>query len=119
VPKGEGKGWAKGKKASTDPRVAKNADAHRGQTYRSHVPPAEDHRRKGPPAATLWTGTLAYAVGLLATDGCQTDGRHIAFPSADRELVEILLRCLGKSNRIAPSPTRNGGCGPVSSSTSC
>jgi len=109
VPKGEGKDWAKGKKASTDPRVAKNAEAHRGRTYRRLTPVEQDHRRNGPSAPTRWTATLAYAVGLLATDGCQTDGRHIAFPSADRELVEILLRCLGKNNKIAPSPTRTGG----------
>jgi len=99
VVKGEGKGWSKGRKASDDPRIAKNAEAHRGKTYVPHLPPADDRRRRAAPASTEWTPTLAYAVGLLATDGCQTDGRHLAFPSADRELVEILLRCLGKTNR--------------------
>ena len=107
--KGEGKGWSKGRRASDDPRVAKNAAAHRGKRYRSHLAPLEDRRRKSAPASIEWTPTLAYAVGLLATDGCQTDGRHIAFPSADRELVEILLRCLGKTNKIAVAKTRTGG----------
>lgn len=109
VARGEGKGWAKGRRASNDPRIAKNAAAHRGKTYVSHVAPGADRRRKAPPASIDWTPTLAYAVGLLATDGCQTDGRHLAFPSADRELVEILLRCLGKTNRIAEIRTRTGG----------
>ncbi|HEX6062269.1 MAG TPA: hypothetical protein VF001_09395 [Candidatus Limnocylindria bacterium] len=106
---GEGKGWAKGRKASIDPRIAKNAEAHRGKTYQSHVNPEQDRRRRGPLASLEWTPTLAYAVGLLATDGCQTDGRHLAFPSADRELVEILLRCFGKTNKIATVRTKTGG----------
>jgi len=109
VPTGEGKGWSKGRKAADDPRVAKNAEAHRGRTYQSHLAPDRDRRRLSPPASTIWTPALAYAVGLLATDGCQTDGRHLAFPSADRELVEILLRCLGKTNKIAEIRTRTGG----------
>lgn len=109
MPRGEGKGWAKGRKAESDPRIAKNADAHRGQTYFSHIAPDQDRRRRSPPFAAEWTPILAYAVGLLATDGCQTDGRHLAFPSADRELVEILLRCLGKTKKIATVPTRTGG----------
>jgi hypothetical protein len=109
VVKGEGKGWSKGRKASDDPRIAKNAQAHRGKTYVPHPPPADDRRRRAAPASTEWTPTLAYAVGLLATDGCQTDGRHLAFPSADRELVEVLLRCLGKTNKIRAERTRIGG----------
>jgi len=109
VAKGEGKGWAKGRKASNDPRIAKNAEAHRGKTYQSHIGPEQDRRRKSPVACLEWTPTLAYAVGLLATDGCQTDGRHLAFPSADRELVEILLRCRGKTNKITTERTRTGG----------
>ncbi|MDP9245216.1 MAG: hypothetical protein M3O64_01060 [Chloroflexota bacterium] len=106
---GEGKGWAKGRKMSNDPRIARNAEAHRGKTYESHVGPEMDRRRKGPTTSTEWTPVLAYAVGLLATDGCQTDGRHLAFPSADRDLVEILLRCLGKTNKISEVRTRRGG----------
>lgn len=45
----------------------------------------------------VWTIELAYALGLLATDGCLSgDGRHIAFVSADEELVRTLLRCIGR-----------------------
>ena len=107
--RGEGKGWSKGRKAANDPRVARNAAAHRGKTYASHIAATADRRRLSAPASTEWTPRLAYAVGLLATDGCQTDGRHLAFPSADRELVEILLLCLGKTNKIAAARTRTGG----------
>lgn len=107
--KGEGKGWAKGRKAADDPRIAGNAAAHRGKTYTAHVPAQNDGRRRASPASTEWTPTLAYAVGLLATDGCQTDGRHLAFPSADRELVDILLGCLGRTNKVSAVRTRTGG----------
>ena len=109
VAAGEGKGWSKGLTAENDPRIEHNAAAHRGRTYVSHVAPMDDRRRHSAPASTKWTPRLAYAVGLLATDGCQTDGRHLAFPSADRELVEILLECLGKSNKIAEARTKTGG----------
>lgn len=106
---GAGKGWAKGRSAKDDPRIARNAEAHRGRTYVPRLDPATDRRRRSAPASTRWTPRLAYAVGLLATDGCQTDGRHLAFPSADRELVEILLGCLGKRNKISALQTANGG----------
>ena len=45
-----------------------------------------------------------------ARDGWLPDRRrHLAFPSADRELVEILLECFGKSNKIAEARTKTGG----------
>ncbi len=48
-----------------------------------------------------WTAELAYAVGLIATDGCLSpDGRHIDFTSNDRDLIETFERCLGITNRI-------------------
>lgn len=48
-----------------------------------------------------WTSNIAYAVGLLTTDGCLSpDGRHLEFTSNDRPLIETLRRCLGLSNRI-------------------
>lgn len=48
-----------------------------------------------------WTPELAYAVGLLATDGCLSpDGRHIDFTSQDIALIETLKDCLGIQNRI-------------------
>ena len=56
-----------------------------------------------------WSPRLAYALGLLATDGGLIRGRSISFPSADRELVEILLGCLEKQNKISLMRTRSGG----------
>ncbi|MBM4420855.1 MAG: hypothetical protein FJ034_04595 [Chloroflexi bacterium] len=96
------KGWSKGLTAGTDGRVARAAAAHRGMRYavrsRAHVPMG-------------WTARLAYAVGLIATDGCRSpDGRHVAFGSRDRDLVETLLGCLDKTHlRIAEQRTRKGG----------
>jgi len=107
---GEGKGWAKGRTAESDPRIARAAAAHRGKQYAPHVPSDQDRRRRSSNAFDpTWTPTLAYAVGLIATDGGLVRGRSISFPSADRELVELLLRCLGKSNMISVERSKRGG----------
>lgn len=48
-----------------------------------------------------WTHKLAYAVGLITTDGClSSDGRHIDFTSKDKDLVVTFRKCLGLTNRI-------------------
>jgi len=45
---------------------------------------------------TTWRPELAYAVGLLASDGCLlNDGRHIDLTSKDREQVATFRRILG------------------------
>lgn len=45
----------------------------------------------------VWTPDLAYAVGLIATDGCLITGKTtIDFTSHDRELVECFLSCIGR-----------------------
>lgn len=81
-----GKGWSKGLTAASDGRVARAAAAHRGLLYR--------HDRKPP---VDWSPALAYAVGLIATDGCLSgDGRHIAFVSKDEDLMRAFLRCVQK-----------------------
>lgn len=61
--------------------------------------------KRGPkPLARIsptWTRELAYAVGLITTDGCLSkDGRHIDFTSKNKDLVETFRTCLGISNRI-------------------
>lgn len=106
---GEGKGWANGRTANDDPRIARAAAAHRGMQYVPRVPPEQDRRRTSAPVDTTWTPTLAYAMGLMATDGCVVDGDHVSFPSADRELVELFASCLGKHNQISPFRTATGG----------
>jgi len=47
-----------------------------------------------------WGSSFAYAIGLLASDGClNSDGRHIIFASKDKELVEKFKGALGIQNR--------------------
>lgn len=51
--------------------------------------------------STDWSPQLAYAVGLITTDGCLSkDGRHIDFTSNDHSLVETFRICLNLQNRI-------------------
>lgn len=48
-----------------------------------------------------WTPEFAYAVGLIATDGClYNDGRHINFTSKDLQLIRTFMKCLNLNNRI-------------------
>src|SRR3989344_4125860 len=50
---------------------------------------------------------VAYAIGLLATDGCVSkDKRHIDFTSKDRELVDSFKKCLSLSVKVGKK--RNG-----------
>lgn|SRR3989338_5097603 len=45
---------------------------------------------------TKWRANLAYAIGLLATDGClSSDGLLIDFTSKDREQLLNFSKCLG------------------------
>src|SRR3989344_1435130 len=44
----------------------------------------------------VWSPELAYAVGLIASDGClSSDGRHLFFVSKDSEQIENFKKCLG------------------------
>jgi hypothetical protein len=44
----------------------------------------------------VWSPELAYAVGLIASDGCLlNDGRHLDFTSIDIEQIKNISRCLG------------------------
>lgn len=53
---------------------------------------------------------MAYIVGLTATDGClYSTRRKLNFKSKDRELVEIYLRLLGRTNRVKEQTTAIGG----------
>jgi len=48
-----------------------------------------------------WSHNLAYAIGLLTTDGCLSkDGRHIDFTSNDIDLIETFKSCLKLNNKI-------------------
>ena len=51
-----------------------------------------------------WTPELAYAIGLLTTDGnLSKDGRHITMRSSDTQLLRTFNKCLDRSDKIAQS----------------
>ena len=51
-----------------------------------------------------WSAELAYAVGLITTDGCLSrDGRHLTMTSKDTDLLETVRRCLDIRARITLS----------------
>ena len=81
--------------------MARAAASHRGLTY----------RRSAPIPAIEWSPGIAYAVGLIATDGClYRDGRHIAFVSKDEEQIRTFLRCIGRPHlRYRLSESSTGG----------
>ena len=98
-----GKGWAKGLTAVTDPRVARMAATRRGK------PRGPYRRREG--SVWQWTPEVAYAVGLIATDGnLSPSGRHVAVSSGEREVLETFLRCV---NRRAKIGTNKSGFGSL------
>ena len=70
------------------------------------VPPAPQMpKAKLPRKDFVWTPNLAYAVGLITTDGSlSSDKRHIVLTSTDKQLLESFKICLNKKNEITPNP---------------
>jgi hypothetical protein len=59
-----------------------------------------------------WTPAIAYAVGLIATDGnLSPSGRHISVSSAEREVLETFLRCVDRRAKIGIVKGGYGGHG--------
>lgn len=51
--------------------------------------------------SVVWSPELAYAVGIIATDGnLSPDGRHMNITSKDKELILNCRKCLKLKNRI-------------------
>ncbi len=49
-----------------------------------------------------WNSELAYAIGLIVTDGnLSKDGRHIIMRSSDKSQLETFRICLGANNKIS------------------
>ncbi len=49
----------------------------------------------------IWSPELAYAIGLITTDGCLSgDGRHLTFVSKDIEQINNLKKCLDLKVKI-------------------
>jgi len=104
-----GKGWAKGLTAKTDARVARMAVR---QVGRKRGPYRSRRRDESVTREWSWTPDVAYAVGLIATDGnLSPSGRHVSLTSNDRDLLEIFLRCIGRSAHVG---TVHGGFGTTS-----
>lgn len=57
--------------------------------------------RRLPEKDFIWTPNLAYAVGLLVTDGClSSNNRTVVLVSKDREILENFKLCLNIENKI-------------------
>ncbi len=57
-----------------------------------------------------WTPDLAYAVGLITTDGCLSkDGRHIDLTSKDLEQIENFKRILNLKNKVGLKYSKSSG----------
>ncbi len=56
-----------------------------------------------------WSAGLAYAVGLITSDGCLSgDGRHVHVTSKDLDLLETLRSCLSLAVSIGRSRSGKG-----------
>jgi hypothetical protein len=56
-----------------------------------------------------WSANLAYAIGLIATDGClASDGLLIDLTSKDREQLLNFSKCVGVSFKIGSKQNSNG-----------
>ncbi len=59
---------------------------------------------KLPDKEFAWTPKLAYAIGLLTTDGnLSKDGRHINMRSSDTQLLQTFKKCLNLKAKIVQS----------------
>lgn len=58
---------------------------------------------------TTWSDNLAYAVGLIVTDGSLSiDARHIDVSSKDKEQLTNFLRCVNKDIKIGTKKSGSG-----------
>lgn len=62
--------WARGLTAATSESIARNAASRIGRKRGAYV--RSPSNRLYPLGRVEWTQNLAYAVGLIATDGCLT-----------------------------------------------
>ena len=69
--------------------------------------------RRGPKPKILvntkWSANLAYALGLLATDGCLgRDGLWIDLTSKDKDQLENFMKCIGLNLKIGVKSSGSG-----------
>jgi hypothetical protein len=81
-------------------------DAATDLTQTAGDPPNIRHSRVRQIRLT-WSRSLAYAIGLVATDGCLLrTGRHVAFVSKDLDQIHTFLRCI---DRVDATVRKDGG----------
>ncbi len=57
----------------------------------------------------IWTANLAYAIGLITTDGClSNDGLLIDLTSKDKEQVLNFSKCVGVDFKIGNKTSGSG-----------
>lgn len=75
------------------------------KVLRVQLPPPALFLSDGATPALQWSPYLAYAVGLIATDGnLSSDGRHINLTSSDMEQLQNFRRCLQISAMVSSNP---------------
>ena len=80
-----------------------------GVPARPRGPRVSGGRLPIPSSSAAWSSELAYAVGLIATDGSPSrDGRHMSVSSKDEDLLESLRFCLRLTNSITPVSNGRG-----------
>src|SRR5213593_2617553 len=96
---------------------------HFGIRVRPRGPRAGSERRGRlpiPSSSAAWSSELAYAIGLIATDGTLSrDGRHLAITSKDRDLLELIraYHRMQWSNRVFYDWLRSIGLTPAKTFT--
>lgn len=70
--------------------------------YIRHPNPSKRGRKPGAKVLVKWSPDFAYAIGLLATDGCvSADGRHVNLTSKDIEQIKNFKTALKINNPIS------------------
>jgi hypothetical protein len=75
----------------------------------SNPAPGTMPKKKLPYKEFTWTPNLAYAVGLIVSDGnLSNDGRHITLTSSEKKFIRVFKKSIGLTNKIGKSLGGNG-----------
>lgn len=81
-----------------------------GNLVRVQVPPSAFSQMCGK-NIYAWSPELAYATGLIATDGSlSSDNRHVSLTSSDIQLLNTFRTCLNLKNKITNNPNTRLTC---------
>src|SRR2546428_14007400 len=90
--------WALGMTAASDPRIAKNVARRLGKHRGAYEVRSRRERAARP---IVWYFELAYAVGMVATDGCLVRYRSIDLTSRDRAKIPTILRFICPHSKLS------------------